>query len=482
MNVVDDFIRPEKPQVTKKKKHLRKEIVVLVGIIFSLLVGIFIGYIIRSPEVRNVYSDDAIIDEVYDIIDTYWYNPSDKKIDIQDTSIKGLLAGLQDPYTTFMTKEEAEAMMNSINGDIEGIGVSFVKIPEGIGIIDVYDGPAKKSGIQSGDRVIKVNQEDLKGKTTDEVRALVSGSAGTKVELEIKRGNETLIKTMNRGNVATDLSYEIRKNNQIKFGYIKITTFGENTASQMEEALKQFQENKINTLVLDVRSNTGGYLNAAKDILDLFIEADEVMYKMKEKTGPTQETVATARTKYNFMNNYILVNSESASASEIVAGSLQEVKGFQLVGNTTFGKGIAQTQAQLSNGAILKYTYAKWMMPSGTCIHEKGLTPDIEVKDEAYYSTGIEEIAENYEYDQVDPKIAQMQVILKMLGYEIDRIDGYFSNTTKESLMKFESEHNVTVNGVYEHDDGLLLNFYARLYLVDETKDQQYHKLLQIME
>lgn len=476
---MEDFIRPEKPKV-KKKMHLKKEVVIVVGLVVSLLIGFLLGYVFHFPKEQTTFTKQDIIDEVYSVIKNEWVNATGEDVDINEASIDGMLSGLGDPYTQYMTLEEALDLADSINGNVEGIGVSFYKMPQGAGVAEVYDGPAKEAGIQKGDLIIDAQRTNLAGLSTTEIKELITGEEGTNVDLVIQRGNKTFDLTLTRGKILTDISYEIRKENKHSFGYIKISTFGQNnTASQVETALQSFVNAKVDTLVIDLRDNAGGYLNAAKDILDLFIEDGEVLYQLQYASGPAKATNASDCKKYVFSKNYILVNKNSASASEIVAGVLQEVKGFKLVGNTTFGKGVAQTQKPLSDGSYIKYTNAKWLLPSGKCIHGEGLTPDIEVKDEKFLSTGVGEFKKTLSVDSVDSHVAQMQIALKMMGYDIDRTDGYFSKTTRDSLMKFEKDHNMEVNGIYEPDDALSLNFYGRLYLSDEKNDTQYHRLLQ---
>ena len=202
---------------------------------------------------------------------------------------------------------------------------------------------------------------------------------------------------------------------------------------------------------------------------------------MKEKKGTAQKAKATDGPKYNFPNSYILVDGQTASASEVVAGALQEQCNFKLVGSQTYGKGTAQTQKQLSDGSVLKYTYARWMLPSGKWINGEGLTPDYLVENIDTSEISTKTIESDLSFDCVDSNVKSLQKGLKILGYDCKREDGYFSNDTVEALKQFESDNNLTVDGIYQdHDKDILLS--EILIFVDEpANDYQYKKLLEIM-
>ena len=284
-----------------------------------------------------------------------------------------------------------------------------------------------------------------------------------------------------RGSVEPAVNGEIREENGKKFGYITITTFGSSTGDEVKAYLDQFVDAKLNNIVFDLRGNGGGYLVAANDVLNLFIDEGKTMYQMKEKKGAAKKAEATDGPKYNFPNSYILVDGQTASASEVVAGALQEQCNFKLVGSQTYGKGTAQTQKQLSDGSVLKYTYARWMLPSGKWINGEGLTPDYIVENIDTSEISTKTIESDLSFDCVDSNVKSLQKGLKILGYDCKREDGYFSNDTVEALKQFESDNNLTVDGIYQdHDKDILLS--EILIFVDEpANDYQYKKLLEIM-
>ncbi|MFV0392925.1 MAG: S41 family peptidase [Coprobacillaceae bacterium] len=482
---MDDFIRPVKPQPPVKKKNHFKEVVIILVIIFCLGVGFVLGYLSKQGTkiINKNNTEETVVQEVYDILDEHWYNLGDEEINLQSNAITGLVEGLGDIHSSYWTNDQSQEFNQSVNGDYEGIGVSFSQVSEGALVIKVFDdSPAKEVGMQVGDIILEADGTSLKGLSTDEIKALVRGKPGTKVKLSILRNNEKISLEPTRNALSTAVEYQVREQDGKKFGYIEITTFGNTTATEVENALEEFQKQNITTLVLDLRDNGGGYLTAAIDILELFFEEGDVLYQMQQKDGPVEKTKAKSDDKFSFANGYILVNGNTASASEMVAGAMQEELGYQLVGEQTYGKGSAQTQATLSDGSVLKYTYAKWMIPSGFCVNGVGLTPDIEVKNHDISEVTTETMEEDLRVDQVSSKVMGMQKMLYILGYECGRTDGYFSTQTEEALKQFEQANNLSVDGIYNNDDQLSLIGQTMIHINQDENDLQYKRLLEVMK
>ena len=235
-------------------------------------------------------------------------------------------------------------------------------------------------------------------------------------------------------------------------------------------------------MVLDLRDNGGGYLTAATDVLSLFMKEDKLLFQMETKNGAIEKYKAKDCQKYNFINGYILVNGNTASASEVVAGALQEKMNYKLVGDQTYGKGTAQTQKQLSDGSVLKYTYAKWLLPSGTWINGKGLTPDYSVSNMDTSGIYTKALETDMGYDSVGTAIASMQKMLSILGYDCGRNDGYFSQQSVEALKQFEQANNLTVDGIYTNSDRQKLEAAVIMYANSENNDYQYKKLMELIK
>ena len=194
------------------------------------------------------------------------------------------------------------------------------------------------------------------------------------------------------------------------------------------------------------------------------------------------EPYLSFETLHNFINGYILVNGNTASASEVVAGALQEQLGYKLIGDQTYGKGTAQTQKQLSDGSVLKYTYARWLLPSDTWIDGKGLTPDYSVSNIDISEITSESLESDMGYDSVGTAIASMQKMLNCLGYTCDRSDGYFSSQTVTALQQFEQANNLTVDGIYSDADRQILEATVLIYANDDANDYQYQKLMELVK
>lgn len=482
---MEDFIQPnQKPKKIVKKSHF-KETVFIVLMIICLGIGFISGYIIKKTDINinNKESDTSILDEAYEILNEYWYNPNDTKVDIEGNSIAALVNSLGDIHSSYFTFEQSVAFNQSVEGNFDGIGVAYIALNNGIIITKVYqNSPASQSGIQVGDIITNVDDTNIAGKSADEVKELVRGQAGTNVKLTVVRDDKTFDIDVKRGSVETAVNGEIREENGKKFGYIEISTFSTTTGEEVEKFLQSFVDEQVSNLVIDLRGNGGGYLVAANDVLNLFVDEGKTIYQMKEKNGAVQKTKASDGDKYNFANNYILVDGQTASASEVVAGTLQELCDFKLVGSQTYGKGTAQTQKQLSDGSVLKYTYARWMLPSGTWINGKGLTPDYLVENIDISNISTKAVDESLSYDCVDERVLTMQKSLEILGYDCKREDGYFSNDTVEALKQFESANNLTVDGIYDDNDKNMLISKLLIYISDASNDNQYKKLLEIMK
>ena len=480
---MEDFIQPKQKKIVKKNHF--KETVFIVLMIICLGIGFISGYIIKKTDIdtNNRKSNTSVLDEAYEILNEYWYNPNDNKVDIEGNSIAALVNSLGDIHSSYFTFEQSVAFNQSVEGNFDGIGVAYTALNNGIIITKVYqNSPATQSGIQVGDIITNVDNSNIAGKSSDEVKELVRGQAGTSVKLTILRNDETFDIDVKRGSVETAVNGEIREENGKKFGYIEISTFSTTTGEEVEDFLQSFVDEQISNLVIDLRGNGGGYLVAANDVLNLFIDEGKTIYQMKEKSGAVQKTKASDCKKYSFANNYILVDGQTASASEVVAGALQELCDFKLVGSQTYGKGTAQTQKQLSDGSVLKYTYARWMLPSGTWINRKGLTPDYLVENIDVSDISTIAVDKDLKYDCVDERVLAMQKSLKILGYDCKREDGYFSSDTVEALKQFESANNLNVDGIYNDNDKNMLISKVIIYINDLSNDYQYKKLIEIMK
>ena len=206
------------------------------------------------------------------------------------------------------------------------------------------------------------------------------------------------------------------------------------------------------------------------------------MFTLEEKSGPALEYTSDDSEKYTFRAGYVLVDSQTASASEVMAGCLQQKLGYQLVGTTTYGKGTAQTQRVLTDMSSYKYTYAKWNLPDGTNINGVGLTPDIAVESAHLYDFMTFELTSPLQYDSVSTEVAYMQMMLNTIGYDCGREDGYFSQETETALRQFESDQGLSVDGAFSQEDNEILQAALVLYLNNKNNDVVYQAAVEEMK
>ena len=256
-----------------------------------------------------------------------------------------------------------------------------------------------------------------------------------------------------RKNFSSDVTYYVGTTNNKTYGYVNISTFGDTTAQHVEKALKEFKKQNVSDIILDLRGNGGGYITAARDLLSLFNEKGETLFTVKNKKGQTETYKDNSKTHYAFSNGYILMNSGTASASELCAGTFKEIQGYKLIGQQSYGKGTIQAQTNLSDGSVLKYTYAKWYTPKGVNINKKGWTPDVIVEDQSLLSAYFTYYSDKFYVDNVNNSIIVMERLLDVLGYNPGRTDGYFSQGVSDALKRFEQDHGLTVDGVLEYSD-----------------------------
>lgn len=291
---------------------------------------------------------------------------------------KAYLSSYGDKYTVYYTPEEYKSLMESTSGTFYGIGAVCQKSDEGgIVIVEPYsNAPAYKAGVRKGDRVIKVDGKDIMDMDLSAAVALIKGDKGTQVKLTVVRDGQTMDFSITRDavNIKT-VDYEMREDS---IGYIIISQFDDVTTEQFKDALNDLQNQGMKGLVIDVRSNPGGVLSVVVDIVDQIVPKGLIVYT---------EDVDGNRKEYNGKSNKelsipiaVLVDGNSASASEIFAGALQDYGKAKIIGTQTFGKGIVQTIQPLTDGSAIKYTIAKYYTPKGQDIHGHGVTPDIVVE------------------------------------------------------------------------------------------------------
>lgn len=322
------------------------------------------------------------------IDETYLHDIKEK--DLNEGIYKGYVEGLGDQYSAYYDKKETKELSESLDGSFSGIGAVMTQDASSgvITITQVYDdSPAKKAGIKAGDILYRVEEKTVIGKDLDKVVSWIKGKKGTKVNLTLLRGtNSDKIKvtaTRDVINVET-VKYKVLEN---QIGYISISEFDSVTGAQFAKALKQLQKKNIEGLVVDLRNNPGGSLSTVCDILDSILPKGLIVYT-KDKNGKKEEYTSDEKHRLNLPMS-VLVNGQSASASEIFAGAVQDYGKAEIIGTQTYGKGVVQNLFDLKDGTCVKLTTSEYFTPKGRNIDGKGITPDVKIE---------------YKYNAKDPK------------------------------------------------------------------------------
>lgn len=296
-----------------------------------------------------------------------------------DGIYKGLFEGLGDPYSVYYTPEEYEEMMISTTANYYGIGAVLSQNRETgvVTISKVYDtSPAKEAGLMAGDQIVMVGDIESTTMELSELVTYIRGEEGTMVHLQIIRDGVNMEYDVERGKV--DIPTVEHRMLDDEIGYIRVTEFAQNTPGYFEEALDELQSQGMKKLVIDLRDNGGGLVTSCQQMLDMLLP-EGVLFYTEDKYGNRQDYTSEADT-YLDMPMTVLVNGNSASASEIFAGAIRDYEYGTLVGTTTYGKGIVQNVRQLSDGSAYKITVAKYYTPNGDYIHEVGIDPGVEVE------------------------------------------------------------------------------------------------------
>jgi carboxyl-terminal processing protease len=366
-------------------KKIQLNPVVLVSGVLVLSLGsfyagdIFHGQVALPGLADTKKADFTSLNDIYGLMQRHF----DGKIDNQsalDGAKKGLVSAGGDPYTVYMTSTEAKTLNDDLAGKLSGIGAE-IGIKGGVltVIAPISGTPAEKAGLRAGDLIAKINNEDTTGMSVDTAVSKIRGKADTKVTLKIARsGSDPLDITITRADITVPSVTWEKKTDQV--GYIKISQFGPDTAKLTHQAAGELKAQGAQKIILDLRNNGGGYLDAGVAVASEFVPQDKLV--VEERTGGKSTNKLNSQSGGLLVGlpTIVLVNGGSASASEIVAGALHDNKAAQLLGEKTFGKGSVQEMLQLPGGAELKVTVAHWYTPGGININKEGIKPDVETK------------------------------------------------------------------------------------------------------
>lgn len=408
---------------------------------------------------------NLIEDNYYDTVDR------DKLI---DGAVNGMMEALGDPYSNYMGKETAEKFEESIEGSFSGIGAEVSSDNGKVVVVSPIKGaPAEKAGIQAKDIILSVNGETLEGLELNDAVAKIRGPKGSKATLKVQRTGsaEPLEFVITRDDVKLETVYATLEKDGI--GVIEVTQFSMNTAERFKQELDNLEKQGMKGLVIDVRNDPGGVLQRVIEMAEQFVPAGKTIVQVENKDKSRE--VSTSKGSSKDYPVVVLMNKGSASASEILAGALQQSAGAKLIGEHSFGKGTVQTsfEKELGDGSLLKITIAKWLTPDGTWIHGKGIEPDIAVAQPDYFSVAPINKSVTLQYNMNSSDVKSAQTMLDGLGYKPGRKDGYFDAGTKEAVKKFQSASKLQATGAIDAKTAEALELALIKVIQDPANDNQ---------
>ena len=395
-----------------------KKLLLLVAVI-NLAYGAYYYY--KKNSMNPKFSENFyLLEEASDKLKSSYVDES--KVgndDLTKGALKGMLKGL-DPYSTYYTPTQNKDQEEDLKGKFAGVGILFRVEDDGVYVRKVYeDSPAEKAGVQGGDYIILANEVSLIGLDSQGVVGELKGEPGSKLDVGVIRGEAKLTLTLERGYVSVP-TIKLAKILDDEIAYIYISQFGASTSSEFRKKIGELTEEGMKGLILDLRFNGGGYLNSAVGICSVFLEYGSLIAYKEGRDADREDLLDMTDESLDHIPLVILVNEDSASASEVTAACLRDYERCILVGQKTFGKGSVQVITQLSNGGSIRFTIAKYFTPGGYIIHGKGLEPDIEVDLELSEKQDLSKQISNYStVDSEDPKDKQFVKAYEALQAEL---------------------------------------------------------------
>ncbi len=378
----------EEQELTDKSKNEIFGLKEVIGIIvITAIVSFVMGFSVKQNSTTKSLSryEEELLSN-YEYILTNYYKNVDAR-DLVGVAIKGMIDYLDDPYADYISADNIDNFNVIIKGEYDGIGIQIGYNDNNEPIVTYVfpNSPADSVGLKANDILVKIDDNNVLDKKIEEIKELVSTFEDKEFEVVYKRENEEYHTKLKRGTIVVDsVEKKIYDKDNKKIGYLKLSNFATNSYKQFNENLKELEKDDIESLIIDLRDNTGGDLESVDSIVSLFIPKNEVIYQMKEKDKITKY-YSKSDTKRNYQI-VVLVNKNSASASELMTGALKEMYGATIIGVNTFGKGTAQQVITLNNGERYKFTTREWLTAKGNSIEGIGIEPTIKVEQSEEYA------------------------------------------------------------------------------------------------
>jgi len=435
-----------------------------------------------AVEDKKVNQDElAKVHSLYQEIQENYYKEVSKDTLIEG-ALKGMTESLDDPYTTYFGKEEAEEFNQTLSDSFEGIGATLTIIddlPE-VAQAPIKGSPAEKAGLRAKDKILEVDGNKTAGKTLNEVVSTIRGKKGSEVSLVVQRDETTFDVTITRDKIAiSSLEGSLDEKHQT-IGKIEIASFSESTANELQEAIENLREQGAVSFVIDVRQNPGGYLDQVEKMASMFLKDSQTIVQFANGEDIIGKSVASKELDGGFKvtePTVVLVDGGSASASEIFAAALKESADLPVVGTKTFGKGTVQTVSDFGDQSELKMTVQKWLTPKGNWINEEGLEPTIKVDlPEFAYLPPLPK-DQTLKIEDSSDTIENLNTFLKALGY--DTSGNTFNETTKQAVEDFQKNQSVDVTGQVDSQTASAIE--GELIKKIQNSDPMYEKAVETL-
>lgn len=358
-------------------------LIVVTAMVSILMTYVFVSAFYLKEETKQKNSEDTALQEFIDtyqnVLDSYYEDVDEQEL--IDNAIKGMLSGLDDPYSTYLDKNTSSNFDATLAGTYQGVGLEVYNDQDmNIVVSRVFENSsADKAGIQAGDIIKKIDDKDLTKQKTSEFSNYTKKKKDGKFQVVYTHeGEEKTAKLERSIIIIQSVSSEVIERNNHKMGYIQIDIFSATTYSQFKKAVEKLEKEQVEGMVIDLRGNTGGHLTVVSDMLSLFMDKKHVLYQIEDKDKKTKYYSTGKETKdYPVV---VLQNEGSASASELFTAAMKESYGAKVVGTKSYGKGTVQELNTLQDGTQYKFTTKKWLTPKGNWVHKKGITPDVTIE------------------------------------------------------------------------------------------------------
>ncbi|MCA1021274.1 S41 family peptidase [Halobacillus litoralis] len=439
----------------------------------------------QKEVIENMGGDADLkkVEQAYSVIEENYLEEVDKQT-LVEGAVQGMLDTLEDPYSVYMDQETMEQFNQTIESSFQGIGAEVSMVNDKVTIVAPIKGsPAEEAGLKPNDQILTVDGESVEGLDLYEAVLKIRGEKGTEVTLEVERPgvSEPLSIDITRDDIPLETVYSDMKTvDGKKAGVIEITSFSEKTSDEFHTALEKLEKDGMEGLVIDVRGNPGGLFTDVQEILKEFIPKDKPIVQVEDRSGEKTEYYSEITEKKDYPVT-VLMDEGSASASEILAATMNEAGGYDLVGTKSFGKGTVQQAIPMGDGSTIKLTLFKWLTPEGNWIHEKGIEPTVEVKQPEYFYTNPVDIEDTLTYNDNNEKVKNVQEMLKGLGHDPGRADGYFSKETEKAVKAFQKDADLEATGEVDEKTGGKLEEAIIEQVRDEANDKQMDKAVEVL-